>query len=41
MYRWMQVRDVQYGCAGGGAILGCYKTNIDSQGIDLGLEMDL
>jgi len=42
MYRWMQVRDVQYGCAATGAILGgCYKTNVNSQGIDLGLEMDL
>jgi opacity protein-like surface antigen len=42
MYRWMQVRDVKYGCAGAGAILGaCHSTNLSSQGIDLGLEMDL
>jgi opacity protein-like surface antigen len=42
MYRWMQVRDVTLGCATTGAVLGnCYKTNLTSQGIDLGLEMDL
>jgi opacity protein-like surface antigen len=42
MYRFMQVRDVKYGCAASGAVLAnCLKTNLNSQGVDLGLEMDL
>jgi opacity protein-like surface antigen len=42
MYRFMQVRDVKYGCAASGAVLAaCPRTNVNSQGIDLGLEMDL
>lgn len=41
MYRWMRVNDVKYGCGTGGILGSCYKTNLTSQGIDLGLEMDL
>lgn len=41
MYRWMKVNDVKYGCGTGGTLGNCYKTNLTSQGIDLGLEMDL
>jgi hypothetical protein len=33
---------VKYGCAASGAVLAaCPRTNVNSQGIDLGLEMDL
>lgn len=41
MYRWMRVNDIKYGCGTGGILSSCYKTNLTSQGIDLGLEMDL